>query len=483
MMTAAPDSAETRELSLWIAGESRPASSGGYFDSLNPLDDSVYARAAHGTAADVGAAVQAAHLAFADYRKTVAKEREGWLSRAAAILEEQADEFADILIDEIGSSISKARFEIGAAVAILRAAAGSTRMVSGKTMPSDTPGRFSMSVRSPVGVVAAITPFNVPLSKGVRLTASPLALGNTVVLMPSEQAPALALRMAKLYADAGIPAGAFNIVTGMGHEIGDSLTTHPLVKVVTFTGSSVVGRHIQALCGTHNKKLTLELGGKSPLVVLKDADMSKAVPGAVQSIFAYQGQICMGASRIFVEREVLDEFTEKFAGAAQAIGRGDLRDPSTVIGPIISKRQRERIRGHIDDAVGKGAKLAAGGEWEGHRCQPTVLTGVTPDMAVYAEETFGPVTSIYRIDSVDEAIEKSNESQYGLSAAIYTANLDAAMKYANEVESGMVHINAPTMYAEPHVPFGGVGDSGFGREGTEVDIELMTEWKWITLQQ
>ena len=482
-MSAATESIQPKKIDLWIGGESVSASSGKYFDSLNPLDDSLYVRAAEGTKEDIDRAVRAAHSAFVDYRHSVVKEREAWLSRAAALLEEQADEFADILIDEIGSSIGKARFEIGAAVSILRAAAGSTRTVAGKTMPSDTPGRFSMSVRAPVGVVAAITPFNVPLSKGVRLTASPLALGNTVVLMPSELAPALALRLAKLYADAGIPAGAFNVVTGFGHDIGDSLTTHPLVKVVTFTGSSVVGKHIQALCGQHGKKLTLELGGKSPLVVLKDADLSKAVPGAVQSIFAYQGQICMGASRIFVEREMLDEFTEKFAGAAGSIGRGELRDPSTVIGPIISDRQRKRIQGHIQDAVDKGATVVTGGEWEGNRCQPTVLTGVTSDMDVYAEETFGPVTSIYPIDSVEEAIEKSNESEYGLSAAIYTANLDAAMKFANEVESGMVHINAPTMYAEPHVPFGGVGDSGFGREGTEVDIDLMTEWKWITLQQ
>lgn len=482
-MSAAQDTVVPEKVDLWIGGESAPSSSGKYFESLNPLDDSTYAEVAEGTSDDVDRAVRAAHSAFADYRHSVAKDREAWLSKAAALLEEQADEFTDILIDEIGSSIGKARFEIGAAIAILRAAAGSTRMVSGKTMPSDTPGRFSMSVRSPVGVVAAITPFNVPLSKGVRLTASPLALGNTVVLLPSEQAPVLSLRLAKLYADAGIPSGAFNVVTGFGHDIGDALTTHPLVKVVTFTGSSVVGRHIRELCGKNGKKLTLELGGKSPLVILKDADMSKAVPGAVQSIFAYQGQICMGASRIFVERDVLDEFKTKFAGAASAIGRGDLRDPTTVIGPIISDRQRKRIQGHIQDAVDKGATIVAGGEWEGNRCQPTVLEGVTPEMDVYAEETFGPVTSIYPVDSVDEAIERANESEYGLSAAIYTANLDAAMRFANDVESGMVHINAPTMYAEPHVPFGGVGESGFGREGTEVDIELMTEWKWITLQQ
>ena len=470
-------------VNLWINGESIPASSGEYFDSINPVDDSCYARAAEGTTEDIDRAVQAAHQAFASYKGSVAKDREAWLSRAASLLEEQAREFEDILIDEIGSSVGKARFEIGAAIAILRAAAGSTRMVAGKTMPSDTPGRFSMSVRSPVGVVAAITPFNVPLSKGVRLTASPLALSNTVVLMPSEHAPALAARLAKLYADAGIPSGAFNVVSGFGDKIGDSLTTHPLVRVVTFTGSSVVGKHIQALCGQHGKKLTLELGGKSPLVVMDDADLSKAVPGAIQSIFPFQGQICMGASRIFVQEGIAEAFKAKFCELAGSIGRGDLREPTTVIGPIISQRQRARISSHISDAVSKGANILTGGSWEGNRCQPTVLEGVTPAMDVFAEETFGPVTSIYPIKDIDEAIEKSNDNVYGLSAAIFTENLNAAMRFANEVTAGMVHVNAPTMYAEPHVPFGGTGESGFGREGTEVDIELMTEWKWITIQQ
>jgi acyl-CoA reductase-like NAD-dependent aldehyde dehydrogenase len=472
-----------RQIDLWIGGETSPSSSNEYFDDHNPIDDSLYARAAKATSEDMDRAVQVAHGAFADYRQTVAKDREGWLIRAAQLLEEQSDDFADILIDEIGSPVSKARFEIVQSVSILRAAAGSARMATGKTMPSDVPGRFSLSVRAPLGVVAAITPFNVPLSKGVRLTASALALGNTVVQMPSEEAPVMALRLAQLYADAGIPAGAFNVVTGLGHEIGDSLTGHPLVRVVTFTGSCPVGKHIQNICAQQNKKLTLELGGKSPLVVMQDADLDKAVAGAVQSMFAYQGQICMAASRMFVERPVFDQFMEQFIAAAQSLGRGDLRDTSTVIGPIINRRQRDRIKHHIDDAAAKGANIVTGGEWEEHRCQPTILTGVTPEMAVYAEETFGPVTSVYAVDDLDDAISKANDSVFGLSASIYTSNLDAAMIFANEVHSGMVHINAPTVYAEPHVPFGGVGESGFGREGTEVDIDLMTEWKWITVQQ
>jgi len=472
-----------KSVQLWIDGQHRAASGAQAFEDLNPVDDSVYATVARGTAEDIDSAVSVAQRAFQSYRKSIAREREEYLSRAAQLLEERRAEFTDVLIDEIGSSFGKANFEINAAVAILRAAAGSCRMISGKTMPSDTPGRFSLSVREPLGVVGAITPFNVPLSKGVRLTASPLALGNTVVLLPSEQAPVMAAMLATLYHDAGVPDGAFNVVTGLGEEIGDALTTHPDVKVVTFTGSTRVGRHIQKLCGEHAKRLTLELGGKSPLVVLADADIDKAVAGTVQSIFSFQGQVCMGASRLFVAREVVDEFSQKLAAAASALSSGDLRELTTVIGPIISARQRQRVKDHIDNAVSRGAKLLCGGDWQGNVCRPTVLGDVTPDMRVYAEETFGPVTSIYPVDSLDEAIARSNESQYGLSAAIFTTNLDAAMRFADEIESGMVHINAPTMYAEPHVPFGGVGDSGFGREGTEVDIDLMTEWKWITVQR
>ena len=228
--------------------------------------------------------------------------------------------------------------------------------------------------------------------------------------------------------------------------------------------------------------MTLELGGKSPLVVMADANLQKAIGGAVQSIFMYQGQVCMGASRVYVHEDVFDTFVEKFAGAASGLGMGDLRDPGTVIGPIISERQRNRVRGHIEDAREKGANVVTGGDWVDNRCQPTVLTGVTPDMTVFAEETFGPVVSVYPIAGLEDAIAASNDSNFGLSAAIYTQDISAAMQYVMEVESGMVHVNGSSLHDEPHVPFGGTKDSGFGREGTEEDIEVMTEWKWVTIQ-
>ncbi len=481
-MTSTTSKNDVHSIDHWIDGKETEPHSSKYFPVNNPLDDAVMANAAAGSIEDINKAVETAHEAFQSFRHTLPKEREKILCKAADLLERDRKEFIDILVDEIGSPIKKAGFEVEKGLSFLRASAGMTRQVTGKTIASDAPGKFSMSIRSPIGVIAAITPFNVPLIKGTRLSCNPIALGNTVVMMPSEEAPALSHRLARLYTEAGLPDGVFNVVSGNGYEIGDALTTHPLVKMVTFTGSCRVGQHIRELCGKHNKRMTLELGGKSPLVVMQDAKLEAAVPGALQSIFMYQGQVCMGASRIYVHEDVFDVFVERFAGAASRLPMGDLRDPNTMIGPIISERQRSRVRSHIEDAQGKGATIVAGGEWDGNRCQPTVLTGVTAEMTVFAEETFGPVVSVYPIKSLDEAIERSNDSNFGLSAAIYTQDIDSAMRYVMEVESGMVHVNGSTLHDEPHVPFGGTKDSGYGREGTEEDIEAMTEWKWVTIQ-
>jgi acyl-CoA reductase-like NAD-dependent aldehyde dehydrogenase len=478
-----PSAATPTKIDHWIGGAPAPPRSGEYFSDRNPLDDSDYAVVAHGNEADVDCAVQTAHRAFLTYAESLAKDRERILSRAADLLERDKTDFLDILVDEIGSPIRKALFEWSLSVGLLRAAAGMARQVGGKVHPSDVSRRLSISVRTPLGVVAAITPFNVPLIKGIRLSANALATGNTVVLMPSEDAPALACRLARLYDEAGVPAGAFNVVTGFGAEIGDALTAHPLVRFVTFTGSTRIGRHIAALCGQHMKRVTLELGGKSPMVVMGDADLGKAIGAAVHGIFTFQGQVCMGSSRVFVERPLFEAFADRFCQVASALGMGELRDPQTTIGPIISERQRARVRSHLDDARSKGATLMCGGSWVGNRCAPTVLKGVSKEMRVYAEETFGPVVAVYPVDSLDDAVNRANESAYGLSAAIFTARLDAAMEFSRRVRAGMVHVNGSSLHDEPHVPFGGVGDSGFGREGTEEDIANMTEWKWITIPQ
>ena len=321
-----------------------------------------------------------------------------------------------------------------------------------------------------------------PIIKASRLCANALATGSTVVLLPSEETPVAALKFGELMAEAGFPAGVLNVVAGNGYNIGDALITHPHVKSVMFTGSTVVGKHIQQLCAEHNKHVTLELGGKNPLVVLADADLGEAVQGAVRGIFMHQGQACIGSSRVYVERAIYPAFINAYEGAVSKLGMGDLRDETTIIGPIISPRQRERIRRHIEDAEAKGARVLTGGGWDGNRCAPTVLLDVTAEMDCHREETFGPVVCVYPVDSFEEAMQQANDTRYGLSSAIYTSNIDRALEYARDIEAGMVHINGPSITDEAHVPFGGIGDSGFGREGTEADIDALTELKWVTIQ-
>ena len=468
-------------LQHFIAGEWTDGSGGGKMEVLNPLDDSLYAQAAKGTGDDIRAAVAAAKEAFVSYKDTTPTERERWLLRIAEIMEARRQDLVNCLIDEIGSPVQKAMFEFTKGLTMIRAAAGLCRNVRGETIPSDRPGTFSMSIREPLGVVAVITPFNVPLIKTTRLVANALAVGNTVVHLPSEMAPHLSLIFAEIVAEAGVPAGAYNVVTGMGAEIGDDLTSHQGVDFVTFTGSTAVGQHINEICAKNKTPNTLELGGKSPTVILADADLDKVMPLAARSIFMFAGQACIASSRFYVERPLYDEFVKRFSMIITKVGMGDLRDPNTVIAPAISGRQRDRIKSHIEDARAKGATVI-GGEWEGNRCQPTLLTDVTEDMTVCRAETFGPVTSIYPIDSYEEGLERANDTEYGLSSAIFTKDIDKAFHFARNSNAGMCHINGPTIHDEAHVPFGGNGESGVGREGTDADMEAMTELKWVTVQ-
>ena len=477
-------SLDASEMSVehWIAGNATPPASNEYFDVLNPLNDSVIGQAPRGNAADIDHAVQVAASTFSSYRKTLPKQREEWLLNAAVLLGRRAELFSQLLIDEVGSAISKARREVDTAIATLRAAAGTVRRLSGQTMPTDVAGRLSYSVREPLGVVAGISPFNVPLIKAVKQSAMPLATGNTCVLLPSPEAPATVAHLARLYKDAGIPDGAFNVVFGYGEEIGDHLTTHADVRFVSFTGSTKVGRHIQSVCGLHGKRVSLEMGGKNPLIVLQDADVQLAVKSAVIGGFLFQGQICMASSRIYVHDAVYDPFVNALCSAVKTLTVRDLSSPDALIGPIINQRQRTRIRRHIEDAGAQGATIETGGEWKGNVLMPTVLTGVSEECEIHRQETFGPVVAVYRVHSADEALAGANDSPLGLCAAVHTQDLTRAMKFVRELNVGMVHVNAPTIQEEAHVPFGGNGDSGFGREGSEVAIDDLTEWKWVTMQ-
>ncbi len=473
---------EITTLQHFIGGEWSDAATGETFEDVNPLDDSLYAIAAKGSGEDIRKAVAAAKSAFPAYRETTPTERERWLLRVAEIMESRQSALIDCLIDEIGSTVSKAMFEFNKGLAMVRAAAGMCRNVRGETIPSDVPGKFSMSIREPLGVVAIITPFNVPLIKNTRLVANALAVGNTVVHLPSEMAPHLSVLMAEIFSEAGFPMGTYNVVTGNGAEIGDDLTGNADVDFVSFTGSSIVGRHIAEICARNRTPNTLELGGKSPTLVLADADLDKCMPLAARSIFMFGGQLCIGSSRFYVERPIYDEFVARFTMIASKAGMGSLRDPDTVVSPIISERQRNRVRDHIENARVNGATIVVGGEWDGNRCYPTILTGVTENMTVCRTETFGPVTSIYPINSYEEGLEKSNDTEFGLSSAIFTNDINKAFHFARNIGAGMCHVNGPTVHDEAHVPFGGNGESGAGREGTDADLEAMTELKWVTVQ-
>jgi len=470
-----------KSLKHFIAGQWIDAVGGATFEVLNPLDDSHYAYAAKGTGDDIVKAVAAAKAAFTSYKETTPTERERWLLRIAEIMEARQKDLVDCLIDEIGSPVKKAMFEFTKGLTMVRAAAGLCRNVRGETIPSDRPGTFSMSIREPLGVVAVITPFNVPLIKTTRLVANALAVGNTVVHLPSEMAPHLSLIFAEIVAEAGIPDGVYNVVTGMGAEIGDDLTSHKDIDFLTFTGSTVVGQHINEICAKNKTPNTLELGGKSPTIILADADLDKVMPLAARSVFMFAGQACIASSRFYIERPLYDEFVKRFSIIIGKLGMGDLRDPNTVIAPVISPRQRERIKNHIDDARAKGANVI-GGKWDGNRCQPTLLTDVSEDMNVCRTETFGPVTAIYPIESYEEGLEKANDTEYGLSSAIFTKDIDKAFHFVRNSNAGMCHINGPTIHDEAHIPFGGNGESGVGREGTDADMEAMTELKWVTVQ-
>ena len=467
---------------LWIGGKEYKPSSGEYFDDLNPSNADLIARVAKGNMADVNAAVADAKNTFEQFKDSEVRTREKILCDAASIVERDRDVYMDLLINEVGSPQMKAAFEVEYCINAFRAAAGVPRRLVGQTMPLDRPGAFGMSVREPVGVIGCITPFNVPLLKNVKQIAMVIATGNTAVLMPSEFATQVTVQFAKTLHEAGLPGGVFNYVTGDPAEIGDFLTSHNDIAAINFCGSPRIGQHVANIAAKSLKPVTLELGGKNPLIILDDADLNKALEAAMLGIFFFQGQACMASSRIIVQSEIAKQFIPAFVEIAKGVKVGDLSDPETAIGPIISSRQADRVKSHVADALEKGATLLHGGKWLGNCCPPTILSDVTSEMVVFGEETFGPVTSIYTVDDLEQAMQLANDTSYGLSCAIFTSDISSAMKAAAKSDAGMVHINAMSIQDEPHIPFGGNGTSGLGREGTDADLDIMTRWKWITIQ-
>jgi aldehyde dehydrogenase (NAD+) len=467
---------------MYINGAWRPAGEGGLADDINPASGKVFARIAQASAQDVEDAIGAAHAAFGPWQKLLANEREALLLKTADVIAAQADAIRDLIIEENGSVFMKAPWEVGYAIECLRVAAGCVRQPHGETFPASAAGQVGMTIRQPLGVIAGIAPFNSPFLLAMKKVAFALAAGNTFVLKPSELTPLSGLKIAEVFHAAGLPPGVLNVIPGPATVVGDKLLADPRVRMITFTGSSKVGRHLAAEAGRHMKRVTLEMGGKNPLVVLKDADVDYAVDAAAFGIFFHQGQVCMASSRIIVEAPLYAAFLEKFVAKARTITVGDPRDPKTVIGPLIRPSQCGFIAAQIADAVAKGATVCCGGTHSGSFFTPTVLAGVTAKMAVYDEESFGPVTSILKADDYEHALFLANDTRAGLSSAVVTNDLQKAMDFALRSESGMVHINDTTIADEPHIAFGGVKDSGFGREGGMASINEMTEVKWITFQ-
>lgn len=456
------------------------------FADVNPNDGSLWAEAPDGTRADARAAIEAAQNAFPEWAGLRHTARAKYLHRIADIFERRAPDFIAAVQAEGGGWYGKGAFEAHYIPEVFRAAAAVCYDALGEVMPSEY-GKLSTAIRFPMGVVSVISPWNFPGILTTRGFAFPLAAGNTIVLKPSEDTPYLGgLFFAEVLEEAGIPAGVFNVITCSREsvaEMGDEMIEHPYVKGISFTGSTPVGRSIAAKAGAHLKKACVELGGKDSLIVLEDADMERATQAANFGSFMHQGQICMSVEKVLVHESIHDEFLEKFAARAARLKVGDTADKSNVIGPLINDRQVERVRAQLEDAIAKGAKVVVGGGITGRFVEPTILTGVTPDMLIYQDETFGPVVPVIAFRTDEEAIALNNDTEYGLSAGVFTKDEARAMSIARRLETGMCHVNCSSVNDEPNVPFGGSKASGLGRHGGRWSIETFTETRWITLDR
>ena len=478
-------SGEVESVSLLIDGDSVGASEDRTFERMNPITGVVATRAAAATVADANRAADAAAAAFPDWSQTAPGQRRKLLLAAADALRAKAPEIVAAMAEEIGATEGWAMFNIGLAADMLVEAAALTTQIKGEILPSNRPGSLAMAVRQPVGVVLSMAPWNAPVILGVRSIATPLACGNTVVMKTSEICPRTHRLIIEAVEEAGFPKGVINAVSNAPDDapmIVEALIAHPAVRRVNFTGSTRVGRMIAETAGRHLKPALLELGGKAPLVVLDDADLDEAVAAAAFGAYMNQGQICMSTERIVVDEAVADAFVEKLAAKAQSLKAGDPREGATPLGSVVDEGATGRILGLIQDAVDKGAVLAAGGSGEGTIIQATLLDRVTPSMRIYSEESFGPVASVVRVGSLDEAVRVANDTEYGLSAAVFGRDVNRALSVAKRIESGICHVNGPTVHDEAQMPFGGVKDSGYGRFGGQAGIAEFTELRWITVQ-
>jgi acyl-CoA reductase-like NAD-dependent aldehyde dehydrogenase len=471
---------------LLIGGSWRGASSGASFEKSNPYTGEPAGSAAAATREDARAAVDAAAEAFPGWAATPVAERQALLDRAAELLMERQGEIARIVTEETGATFGWGMFNVELAAGMLHAAGAHAAGMHDEEIESVIPGKKARAVRQPVGVVVGIAPWNAPVILGTRALAAPLALGNTVVLKASEECPRTHGAIVSALEDAGLPAGVVNLIVHAAPDapdVVDELIAHPAVRRVNFTGSTRVGRLVAENAARHLKRVLLELGGKAPLVVLADADLERAAAAASFGSFFHQGQICMSTERIVIDSSVADQFAERLGERASSLSVGDPSEPSTQIGPMVNEAALKRVGELVEDAVSKGAEVVCGGRADGPCFVPTVLKAVTPEMRIYGEESFGPVVSIVAVDGVDEAVRVANDTEYGLSSAVFSEDVDAALEVASRLETGMCHVNDTTVHDEPQMPFGGVKASGWGRFGGNAATEEFTELRWITVQE
>jgi aldehyde dehydrogenase (NAD+) len=479
---------ETREYKNYINGEWVASSSGKTFESINPADTrDIVGTFQESNESDLNAAVDAADRAYESWRLTPAPKRAEYIYRVGEILRRDKEKISREMTREMGKVVQETKGDTQEAIDMAYLMAGEGRRMYGQTTPSELPNKFNMSVRMPLGVAGLITPWNFPIAIPAWKSMPALVCGNTVVIKPAEQTPLAVIMLAEAFEEAGLPKGVFNVVTGDGPTVGGPMLTHDKVKVVSFTGSTPVGRHIATTCAPSFKLVHLEMGGKNVIMVMDDADIDLAVDGALWGAFGTAGQRCTAASRLVVHSKVHDQFVERLAKRAGQLRVGNGLDPAIDMGPNISDEQMSTITKYVQIGKDEGASIATGGSRlqdgdfaRGHFHQPTVFTDVKPSMRIAQEEIFGPVTAVMKCDSLEEAIDIANGVKYGLSASIYTRDINKAYVAMRDVFTGLFYVNAPTIGAETHLPFGGTKATGNGhREAGVAALDVFTEWKSI----
>lgn len=449
----------------------------------NPYDNSVITEFKCAGQQDVDRAFEIAKERQKSWADVLPTTKRDIMLKAANILMQRKDEMVEWLIDEVGSTVVKANLEVNLTYSLLLEASSFPTRMNGMIIPSYTEGKENYVFRKPLGVVAVISPWNFPMYLSMRSIAPALACGNAVVVKPASQSPLTGgTLLAKIFEEAGIPGGVFNVVTGRSSVIGDYFTGHPISKLVSFTGSTPVGKAIGKIGGEGLKKLALELGGNNAMIILDDADVDRAVDAAIFGRFMHQAEICMSTNRILIDEKIYPEFKEKFIEKASHLKYGNPKEKDTVVGPIIDNKAVKRILDLIDRSIKAGAKLEIGGRAEGNVLQPTILTNVNKDTPLFNEEIFGPAVGLVPFKTDEEALELANGTVFGLSGALHTRDLQRGLKLARQVETGMIHINDQSVNDEPNTPFGGEKQSGIGRFGDNFIMDEMTTVQWVSIQ-